>query len=340
MQAFKAAIAMAAVTPAILAFNEQENLPEPIELGLIDEVGTAPCVFKLEDSFYDFTPIKVAYPNPKIPRAGWNAETKSIDVEYYFVFGWCQTIDEIDGQDLCKKGKQGDYFAARVDANPEPTEDSECMAYSGDNALKDIETRTWEGIPETMDRIEREDFSKLKGVQLIYKNGEKCPETGEDTKFTLNMYCDESMGMKEFDYSAGVLGNICNPYIDTVSKAACARLSVSDLWEYIGEYSEYFGIGLLGAGLMLVFFGRKLLKPAICIAGFLTTILVSCFIFYTVYFSQDSKLSDFWWFLGGGAIAGIFVGLLLCCCTRPGAMILAGWGGVTGGMILYEMFIY
>ena len=279
MQALKAAIAMAAVTPAALAYNQQENFAEPIEMSLIDEIGTTPCVFKLDDSYYDFTPIKVAYPAPKVPRYGYLKE-----IEYYFVFGWCQTIDEIDGQDLCKKGDQGNYFAARVDANPEPTKDSECMAYSGSKSDKDIKTKTIKGVPEIASRLERNENSKLDGVALVYKHGDHCHWSQSEASFTINMYCDESMGMHEFEYSSGVLGTICEPYIDTVSKAACARLSISDLWDYMEDYKYYFGAAFILAGLLLVFVGRVLLEPAVCIAGFLSTIFVACFIFYTVYY--------------------------------------------------------
>ena len=83
-----------------------------------------------------------------------------------------------------------------------------------------------------------------------------------------------------------------------------------------------------------------MLKPAVCFAGFLTTIAVSCFIYYSVYLQNESDLADFWWFLGGGALAGIFIGLLMCLCIRLGAAVLAGWGGACGGMILYSSFIY
>lgn len=106
------------------------------------------------------------------------------------------------------------------------------------------------------------------------------------------------------------------------------------------EYKYYFGAFLLVIGVALVFVGRKMLKPAVCFAGFLTTVLVSCFIFYTVYLTKDSELNEFWWFLGSGALAGILVGLVMCWCTRLGAMVLAGWGGLTVGLILYSAFIY
>lgn len=83
-----------------------------------------------------------------------------------------------------------------------------------------------------------------------------------------------------------------------------------------------------------------MLKPAICFAGFLTTLAVSCLIFYSVYLKDESDLADFWYFLGGGALAGIFVGLLACWLSRLGAAILAGWGGLCGGLILNETLLF
>ena len=96
------------------------------------------------------------------------------------------------------------------------------------------------------------------------------------------------MGHEDYEFSLGALGNICEPYIDTVSWVACKRLDVSALWDYISEYSEYFGVFLLISGMLLTFTGRKLLKPAICCAGFLTTIALSCLIFYSVYLEKES----------------------------------------------------
>jgi hypothetical protein len=135
----------------------------------------------------------------------------------------------------------------------------------------------------TENRINALDTSTLSGVKLSYENGAICPESGMKMKFTLNMYCDPDMDIDEYDFSAGALGNVCEPYLDTVSKVACSRLSISQLWEYISKYSDYFGVFLFIAGFLLVFLGRRLLKPAICCTGFLSAIAVSCLIFYSVY---------------------------------------------------------
>jgi len=180
----------------------------------------------------------------------------------------------------------------------------------------------------------------LSGIKLTYTGGDLCETTQVPTKFSLNMYCDDTMELTDFDYSLGLQGNICEPYLDTVSKAACSNLDISEIWEYIQQYDDYFGVFMLVAGLLLTFMGLKLLKPAICFAGFLTTILVSCFIFYAVYLEKESQLADFWYFLGGGAFAGIFVGLLVAWAYKVGAAVLAGWGGVCGGLVLYEAILF
>ena len=44
-----------------------EQVETPVNLSLIDEIGTSPCIFKLDSKFYDFTPIKLAYPDPAAP---------------------------------------------------------------------------------------------------------------------------------------------------------------------------------------------------------------------------------------------------------------------------------
>lgn len=167
-----------------------------------------------------------------------------------------------------------------------------------------------------------------------------CASDQQPMTFSINMYCDKSQAKDYFDVSAGVLGDLCNPYLDTVSWVACPRLSVSEIWAFLEQYEEYFGIFLLIVGLLLTFVGRRLIKPAICCAGFLSTIALSCLIFYSVYLDDTADTADFWYFLGGGAFVGIFLGLLAAWCVKVGAAILAGWGGVCGALILYEAVLF
>lgn len=92
------------------------------------------------------------------------------------------------------------------------------MEYS-DGDLDDIETTEIHGIPATITRLSANITTKLNGVRLTYKNGANCNSTS-NTKatFSVNMYCDPDADADYFDVSPGVLGNICEPYVDTVTK--------------------------------------------------------------------------------------------------------------------------
>ena len=96
----------------------EETSHEPQNLSLIEEIGTAPCIFKLEDSFYDFTPIRVAYPNPNATYFDGQFIPTS-PPKYNFVFGWCQQLDDIDTQTLCKQP----IYAGRLNYTQTPTPD-------------------------------------------------------------------------------------------------------------------------------------------------------------------------------------------------------------------------
>ena len=90
-----------ALPSASFAFEQAEKITvhingdytaDPQVGSLIDSVGTAPCVFKLGDSFYDYTPIKLAYPNPVAPYFDGNVVPLTSTMQYEFIFGWCQVI--------------------------------------------------------------------------------------------------------------------------------------------------------------------------------------------------------------------------------------------------------
>ena len=96
----KTAVSLASLIPTILAFQETESpylgstVTTPQSLDIMDEIGTTPCIFKLGDSFYDYTPIKLAYPDPIVPFFS-RTDILQPEIKYEFVFGWCQQIREI-----------------------------------------------------------------------------------------------------------------------------------------------------------------------------------------------------------------------------------------------------
>ena len=84
---------MASLMPAaVLAFKEMElEVRDPQEMAIIDEVGRLPCVFKLDDKFYDFTPLKIIDSSPTLPYFDGEPVPKSLSPTptYNFTWGWC-----------------------------------------------------------------------------------------------------------------------------------------------------------------------------------------------------------------------------------------------------------
>lgn len=121
---------------------------------------------------------------------------------------------------------------------------------------------------------------------------------------------------------------------------ACDLFSNSIIWEYLAYAEPYLGAAAIVGGIVLTFFGLKLLKPSICFAGFLTSTAVTMLIFYTVYTTSIDELSTFYYWMAGGAVIGIVLGMFLAYWVKIGAAILAGWGGFMIGLILNEALLY
>ena len=104
----------------------QDKFLDPEEL--IISTGTYPCIFKVNDSFYDYTPLKVA-----IATEGLTPEAVQYNnplQRYYFNF--CQYLSDSETS-TC----QGSYYAAGKKANEEG-----CVPYSGSDPSNDIKVDT------------------------------------------------------------------------------------------------------------------------------------------------------------------------------------------------------
>jgi len=120
---------------------------------------------------------------------------------------------------------------------------------------------------------------------LTYSGGAVCPATGAARSFVVNVLCDKNV---DGDYLPVATPNPdnCDQSVNVVSRFGCSILDVNQIWEFLAEYEYYFGAFFIVAGAMLCFVGRKLIKPSVCIAGFLTCIFIGCILFYTIYLND------------------------------------------------------
>jgi hypothetical protein len=93
-------------------------------------------------------------------------------------------------------------------------------------------------------------------------------------------------------------------------------------------------------GMSLCFFGRAFVKATLCLLGVLISAFVIIYIFYSTFLKKDTELWIVWLVLGGAILVGLLLGFILQKYAKVGAFVLAGWGGFTLGLILYNTFAY
>ena len=166
---------------------------------LIISTGTYPCIFKIDDSFYDYTPLKVGASEAEIiPEAVYISNP-----ELHYYYNWCEYLSETKDP-VCS----GHYYAAGKNNDEEG-----CVAYSGDSPTKDIEATKISGNVLYTNGT----TADLNGIQLKYSNGAKCPSspTNDGYTFSINVYCDPDV--KEIDYLPFAHGDECSPYVNIIS---------------------------------------------------------------------------------------------------------------------------
>jgi hypothetical protein len=299
-----------------------------------------PCIFKIGNEFFDFTPFKLAQ---NVWPAYWANVTNPL-LSYQYEFGFCQLMSEANNAtctntDAYAIGSKLNGVEFAIDQSAQPPVD--CVPYSGENS-NSIQAMTIEKEVTTFNNAtnvtETETYT---GVAITYAGG-TCQSTGGPATFTIKTWCDPSIAAEDTEYG-GVAegGDVCNPYVEIHSSiGGCDLLSNSIIWEYLDIAKPYFGFAAIGAGVMLAFFGFRLIKPSICMAGFLSCTVLALLVFYAVYISSVDELATFYYWMGGGAVVGIIVGLLLAKCVKVGAAILAGWGGFAVGLILNESVMF
>lgn len=108
----------------------------------------------------------------------------------------------------------------------------------------------------------------------------------------------------------------------------------------MNKYVGLWGALLIAVGITLCLFGRKLFKPTICLVGTAAFVFMSLMFFYSVFFNTNTKAYVGWVVLGVSVVVGTIVGIFLAKVSRAGVAVLAGWGGLCLGLILYSAFLY
>jgi hypothetical protein len=161
----------------------------------------------------------------------------------------------------------------------------------------------------------------------------------ESLEITVN--CDNADNTQYPKVTIDASSTACNKKVSMTSKYGCPVTSINAIWTFLSKYSYLFGAILIASGLVVGFAGRKLFKPVICFIGALATASVLMLLIYSLFLghSQD-KIAVGWIILVLSIIGGTIVGFILAKLSKLGVAVLAGWGGVTIGFILYSALLY
>ncbi len=230
------------------------------------------------------------YPDPLNPDPLF---VSSLNSSYQYEVGFCTLMNEANNA-TCNNTQAyaiGSYFnalQAQIDgtvANQPPTD---CVPQSGQNS-KSIKAVTISKEISTDDGNGTITNTTVTGVAITYSGG-ICNQTGGPSTFTIKSWCNSSLAISDTEYSgfANITGDdICNPYVEITSQlGGCDIFSNSMIWTYLDYAKPYLGIAGIVVGVMLCFFGFRLLKPSVCFAGFLSCTMLSLLIFYSVYITS------------------------------------------------------
>lgn len=92
-------------------------------------------------------------------------------------------------------------------------------------------------------------------------------------------------------------------------------------------------------GLLTCFFGRKLFKVVLFVTAMTVVTAGGLFICYSTFLYKNTKEWVPWTVLGVMIVVGILAGVLMLKLYRFGVFLLAAWGGVLLGQLLWTTFI-
>lgn len=93
-------------------------------------------------------------------------------------------------------------------------------------------------------------------------------------------------------------------------------------------------------GGVICFAGRSLFNPVLFLTGIILATSLIMSISYSTFLSTNSKAWVGWVVLGCAILAGVCLGMCFVKLAHIGAFVLAGFGGYTLGLLMFNAFMY
>ena len=175
------------------------------------------------------------------------------------------------------------------------------------------------------------------GLTINYKGGDICHD---DTPYqlTINIKCDQNA--ESFTNLNVDDTDQCKRVITFSHKTGCKIGNLSALWDWFMSNKWVMFAVFVIVGAVVCFLGRTLFKPVLFIAGMFLSVSLVWLIFYTTFLSSTTKSWVGWVVLAGSLLLGTLIGAIFVKIAKLGAFVLAGWGGFSVALLIYNAFLY
>jgi Domain of unknown function (DUF4203) len=184
-----------------------------------------------------------------------------------------------------------------------------------------------------------QDPTKDLGIYIQYSGGD--PQYNFTVEIQCNKQIDYQFVGATFENQTLANGtNITHINYAFISRVGCKYDQLSQIWNWFQSNRWAMFAFLVVVGFTLCLFGRALVRPTLFLVGVFISTCVIMFIFYSTFLKTDTEVWVAWAVLGGSVVVGLLLGYLFQRFAKVGAFALAGWGGFTLGIILYNTFMY
>lgn len=132
----------------------------------------------------------------------------------------------------------------------------------------------------------------------------------------------------------------CTPHITFDSTAGCSESHLNAFWEWVEDNEWFWFVMFVLVGFFLCFFGRRLFKPAVFIAGIVGTVSLIWIIFYSTFLEDHFENWVGWVVFVCSLLLGLIVGAIMMVFVKVGAFLLGFWGGFSIALLMYNAFLY
>lgn len=115
----------------------------------------------------------------------------------------------------------------------------------------------------------------------------------------------------------------------------------NQFWIIVQDYRVFIGTDVLIFGLMMTFFGRKLIKIIVFLAGIIAGMMGVLILYFVVWYNPaNQKEWEVYTVFTVGTVIGLIIGYLLTKSVRVAQAFVAGYMGFSVGMIVNSLVLY